>query len=553
LNPWGIKLYSASLSLAGLHWPLHVFSTPADAEELNPYGLSLHLVEELVNFRFHENGFLWLMLIAAIVMALATWRKQFGVVIIQGTSLYLALQHVRYIGLFCVVTTILGATLLDEAFSTEALSAHPREGSTQPRLLLRVPPALALVFVCAIGAIALLHVVDFVSNRTHVVYSTGSRFGLGEARWFPERAAAFIRRERLPGNVFEDYELGGFAAWRLGPEYPDFIDGRSVDRRVLVEERKLLGQSPDLPDWKEAADRWGINVILVPEAEPGAEAMVRQDALRYCQSYNWRPVYMDEVSLVLVRNVPANRPWIDRLQINCDTQGIATPPLASRKDLYDYFMNAGGMLYALHRDRESETAMLGAAALYPKDPNARLLLGQLYQRHMMLDRAELEYRASLALGETEESWTELGLLYVQEKRLSEAEQAFLRAVQLSDNPLNLYRELAQVELWLQRPEAALRALDDATRSSPYRNGGEALAPQLYAEIADSRADAHRMLSHLPQAIEFEQESVRLNPRVAERWNKLSDLLEASGQLSLSQQARQKALELGVAGLDPNTN
>jgi tetratricopeptide (TPR) repeat protein len=545
INPWGAKLYSASLSLAGLHRPLAGVSTPADAEEFHSYGLSFHLIEELADFRYHENGFLWLMFAAALVMVLALWRKQFGVVLIQGAALYLSLQHVRYIGLFCVATTILGATLLGEACSTEAWSSDPQKDLAKSKPLLRVPPALALGFVCVIGAITLLHIADFISDRTHVVYSTASRFGLGEANWFPERAASFIRRERLPGNIFEEYELGGFAAWRLGPEYLDFIDGRNVNPAVLAEERKLLRQSPDLPLWQEAADKWGINVLLIPEAEPEAEATVRQDVTRYCQSNNWRPIYMDEVSLVLLRNVPTNRPWIDRLQIDCGTQELAPPQSASRKDLYDFFVNAGGMLSALHRDHESEAALLRAAALYPNDPNARWMLGQLYLSHQMYDRAESEYRASLALNETEGPWVELGVLYLQEQRLPEAEHAFSRAVQLSDDPFPLYRQIALVDLSLRRPEAVLRALDGVTNSSPYRNGAESQAPQLYAEIADGRAEAHRMLSQLPEAIAFEEEAVRLNPGVAERWNKLADLREANGQIELSRQARQRALELAA--------
>jgi tetratricopeptide (TPR) repeat protein len=52
-----------------------------------------------------------------------------------------------------------------------------------------------------------------------------------------------------------------------------------------------------------------------------------------------------------------------------------------------------------------------------------------------------------------------------------------------------------------------------------------------------------MLTHLPQAIEFEQEAVRLNPSVSDRWNKLSELYASAGQVELAQQAREKAQEL----------
>ena len=443
INPWGINLYLASFALSGVQ------GGQAAAWEFSPYGWSRHLAWELFDFRYYENGFLWLMIVAVLVVAFALRRRRLGVVPIQAIALYLALQHVRYIGLFCVVTTILGATLLGEAFSIEPMAAPARNDPHKPKPLLRVPPMIALVFVCAIGAIIVLHINDFVSDRTHVVYSTYSRFGLGESSWFPERAAAFIRHERLPGNVFEEYELGGFAAWSLGPEYLDFIDGRNVNPAVLEVERKLLRLSPDSPLWQAAADRWGINVLLIPEAEPNAEAVVRRDAMRYCESQNWRPVYMDELSLVLLRNVPANRSWIDRLQIDCRTQQLMPPKAAARKDLYDFYINAGGLLSVLNRDQESERTMLRASELYPKDPNARLLLGQFYLNRMMLDQAEAQFRASLALNETEDAWTDLGALYLQEMRLQEAARAYTRALQFSADPAPLYRQLAQIESWQQ--------------------------------------------------------------------------------------------------------
>jgi tetratricopeptide (TPR) repeat protein len=464
-------------------------------------------------------------------------------VVIQAAALYLAVEHARYIALFCVTTTIIGATLLGEAWSTVSPPAPPQEGSPKPGPLLRVPPALALLFVCVIGAITVLHAVDFISNRTHVVFHTESRFGVGEASWYPERAAAFIRRERLPGNIYEEYALGGFAAWRLGPESPNFIDGRfdHLGPAVLVQERKLMARPPDSPAWQAAADQWGINILLILEA--GGRSVDRQNAVGFCQSANWRPVYMDETALVLLRNTAANLPWLDHLQIDCSTQELAPPPSASRKDLYDYWSNAGGLLFALQRDRESEAALQRAAALYPQDPDVPMTLAQLYQRHQMFDRAEAEYRASLALNETDQPWYALGRLYIQERRLPEAEQALSRAAHLAVAPYIPYMALAQVELWMNHPEAALQALAGAEDSSPYRKGAETLAPGFYANLADGRADAQRMLSHLPQAIEFEQESVRLDPGVASRWNKLADLLEATGQMDRSRQARQRALEL----------
>jgi len=544
LNPWGPKLYFASLSLLGIgEQQTGSLSGSSVINEFLAVPLSSQLFQHLIDFRHPDSGFAWMMMFAVLIVLLGLWQKQFGAVIIQIVALCIALQRERFIGFFCITTVILGGTLLGRAFGTKPTpaSASPQESPARRRPLILVPIALALVFVCAAGAITSLRIADFVSNRTHVVFHSEASFGPGESSWFPERAASFIRRERLPGNIFQEYAVGGFAAWRLGPEYPDFIDGRGNSPAVLIQEQELMLQPPDSPKWQAAANEWGINVLLLQES--GFRAFDVHNAAAFCQSSEWHPVYMDEVSLVLLRNTPANQPWLDRLQIDCRSQELVPPAAASRKNLYDFLINEGGLLYSLQRDQESEAALLRAAAMFPEDPNSRLMLAQLYHRRQMFNSAEVQYRASLARNETDKAWFELGKLYVQEKRLPQAEQAYSRAAEISLTPCAPYLSLAEVELRMERPDPALQAISKAVASSPYRNGGETLAPQLYAEFADDRADASRMLSRLPAAIEFEQEALRLDPSVANRWEKLAGLYDLTGQVELSSQAKTRALVL----------
>ena len=535
LNPWGARIYDASFVLSGLGpHQQGTYSTSSLIGEFLSVPLNGHLLKQLVDFRHAENGFSWLMLAAVVVVILAAWRRQFGVAILQAAVLYLSLQHARYIALFCVATVILGASILEDVF---------REGSGAQYRRTRDGARWVLIGIVAI--VTLLHTVDFVSNRTHVVFQSQMAFGAGEASWFPERAASFIRREQLPGNIYEEYGLGGFAAWRLGPQYPDFIDGRfdHLAPDVLVTERNLLGQAAEVPAWQAAADKWGINVLLLEEA--ATRAVGRENVAAFCHSANWRPVYMDEVSLVLVRNTEANRAWIDRLQIDCDTQAFAAPQSASRKQLYDYYTNAGGMLLALSRGDEAEAALLQAKALYPYDPNVRLSLAQIYMREGMVDKAEAEYREALAVSESDGAWFALGRIYTLQGRMREAEHAFQHAASLSVSPLGPNMALAQVEIALKDPDAALEAYSEAETHSPYRHGAEAQAPRLYADIADGRAVASSMLGRLPQAVAFAQEAVRLDGGSADRWNELAQMLEAAGRSADAQQARERANALAV--------
>jgi tetratricopeptide (TPR) repeat protein len=107
----------------------------------------------------------------------------------------------------------------------------------------------------------------------------------------------------------------------------------------------------------------------------------------------------------------------------------------------------------------------------------------------------------------------------------------------------MYMTLGKLQIALNHPEQALSAFAGAVKHSPFRNGGESLAPELYAEIAEGNSEAHRLLGHWPEAIAFQEEATRRTPIVVSRWNRLADLYGATGQMQLAAEARQRVAEL----------
>jgi tetratricopeptide (TPR) repeat protein len=540
VNPWGPKVYVSSLSLSGLGTPTEGrLNGNSFIGELQGIPISRSLFYQLIDLRHMENGLAWLLLVAAVLAVLFLWKRQFGAAVIVLAALYSTLAHARYMGMFVITIATIGGPFLSELFVSSSSSTAGTEKTTRPSV--RVPAPMALLVTLAFCGVALLHIADFVSSRTYVVFNADWRFGAGESSWFPERAATFIRREQLPRNIFEEYALGGYVAWSLGPQYPDFVDGRGVNPDVITEQRKLYSEGPDSPLWQSEADRWNLNVLLV--ATSGFRGQTKMDPLAFCQSANWRPVYMDDVSLVFLRNTPQNRPWIERLQIDCRTQKLTPPSAASRPVLYDFYLNTGALFLELQRDQESEQSLRRASALYPEDPNVHLLLAALYQNRQRYREAEQEYRASIALTENNGALYYLGVLYAAEGRNVEAVEAIERAAKESTEPLDMYMTLGKLQIALHHPQQALAAFAQAERHSPFRNGGESVAPELYAQIAEGNSEAHRLLGHWPEAIAFQQEATRRTPLVVARWIRLADLYEATGQTQLAAEARQRAAEL----------
>ena len=472
VNPWGPKIYAAALGMLGRTGSSQGKINGSIAiAEFRGVPISTHLLYQLIDLRHPQFGFTWLLVLAVILAGLFFWNRQMGASVVVLVALYAALAHARYSALFAITVATLGPILVEKFTGGSAPS--PRKSSPPLPLASSAVAVLLTVFFCAV---VLLQIADFVSNRTYIVFNPDLRFGAGASSWLPARASAFILREQLPGNIFEDYELGGYAAWSLGPKYPDFIDGRGVDPDLPIEQFNLYGENPDSQTWQREADRWNLNVVLVATA--GLRGLENLDPYKFCQSTSWRPIYMDDVSMVFLRNTPANSAWIYRRQIDCSTQAINPPASASPAALHEFYFNSGALFYLLHRDQDSMQALSHAEVLYPGDPNVHLLKGLLLERQQQFAEAEQEYRTSLAINENGGVWYSLGRLYGNEGRNTEALQALKRAAGLSLQPFNIYMTLGKLQIALNQPEQALASFAKAEETSSYRNGGESLAPEV---------------------------------------------------------------------------
>jgi tetratricopeptide (TPR) repeat protein len=543
MNPFGYKIYPAALNLAGFFGPpAGSLNSAYYIQEFSGVPITWQTFFQLFDVRHLENGNSWLLLIAVVLVALALLRKELGAAAVLAAATYVALSHARYLAMFAITVVTLGSTLLDGVVTTEA--RDERQPSALKRHI-RLPWGLAAAFTAALCIIAAVHIADYVSNRSYVYFRADSRFGAGESFWFPERAAQFIETAKLPGNVFTTFAVGGFAALRLGPGYPNFIDGRAdhLNPPLFLAEQKLATSGPDSPAWQAAAQKWNINTVVIANA--GYRALQGMDAGAFCNSALWRPVYLDEVSMVLLRNDAANQPWIERLAINCDGTSLPPPSATSKIGQHDYYNNAAGMLYVLHRDAQADEALQQAIASDPSDPNTYFLRARLYQRQQKLDAAEHEYHLGLALKEDDGAWFELSRIQAAQGRFVDAQQALSHAIRLSSQPLVLHMTMARLQLMNNQPQDALKSLQSADDSSPFRHGGESAAPELYAEIAEGRAAAYSRMGDLKAAITQQQRAVNLTPTVASRWMRLADLLQSSGQPEAAADARKKAQELSA--------
>ncbi len=333
VNPWGAGIYRALLRQEG--------ATAAHSQwitEWAPGRLNWTLASMSFSLCDPDGAFYVMLLVAAVALLLALWRRQLGAAVLLSGATLLAIRHIRFQAIFAEVVVVVGGAVLVSAL------AGRWETIRQTRLASFAVIGLAY---CVVG-LACLRAGDLVSNRSYLGTTNLSTFGAGLSWWFPEGAAGFIERENVPGRIFNNYDEGGYLTWRLGPRYPDYIDGRALPfgPQLFQRNQELMSTPPDSLEWQREAEQYDINAIIVPLARfNGVELfpVLRQ----FCASATWRPVYLDEVSAVFVRRSPRNASLIQRFEIDCAKTSLPrAAPQGHGSEAFNQWANAAAVLHA---------------------------------------------------------------------------------------------------------------------------------------------------------------------------------------------------------------
>ncbi len=528
VNPWGIGIYRALLRQEG--------ATAAHSQwiaEWAPARLNWTAASVSFSLRSPDGALYTMLLVAAVALLVALWQRQLGAALLVGGVALMAVRHIRFQALFAEVVVVVGGAVLTSAF------AGRWETIRQARFASLVVVGLAY---CMVG-LACLRAVDLVSNRSYLGGTNLSTFGTGLSWWFPESAAAFMERENVQGRIFNGYDEGGYLTWRLGPKYPDYIDGRAIPfgPKLFERNQQLMTTPPDSPEWQSEAEQYGIAAIIIPLGRYNGVSLfpvLRQ----FCASTTWRPVYLDEVSGVFVRRTPQNESLIQRFEVNCATTPLPRNPSQEHdSQAFNQWANAAAVLHALGRNAEAFAATTRALTIFDDSAFVHYLRGNLLEAAGNLKGAEEEYLRSAALEANGSTWSNLGAIYRREGRLAEEISAWRRAADLLRRPKSELLSLGYAELAARRPRAALEAFDRAGATLPQPAKPD--DNSFLANLAHGRAMAWSELADLKRAIAFQEETVRLAPDRANDWLDLAHLYDREQRVDDAQRARARAAEI----------
>jgi tetratricopeptide (TPR) repeat protein len=530
VNPWGWGLYQA-LVRQERAMELHSHFIAEWATPRWSWGNPL----SALSLRSPNNTFNLLLLIAVIATAAAFLQRRPAAAILLLGAVYETTRHVRFVALTCCVVVVVGGSVL--------FSLTPWIRSRMPNP--RVRAVLATTAVALLAALALVRSADLVTNHQYLAGKNLSTFGPGLSWWFPRRAAEFIERENLPGQVFNTYDEGGYFTWKLGPKRRDYVDGRAIPfGPTLIQRESLLLEMPlDSAVWQQEADRYDINTILFPLGYEIPFARLGE----LCNSRDWRPVYLDEVSAVFVRRKPETEDVIQRLQINCATAPLPAEQLPVSSASFNQWSNAAAILATLGRNSEALTAVNNALSIFPDSATALWLRGQLFYVMERRSEAEKEWDAARAIAPREAIvWSSLADLYQRDGRTGEAMHALKETIGLSSDPSQKSRalvKLARLYFVTGNPKVALQALDEAVRGAPPGLLAETQGRSFKFDVAQGRAAIWGSLGDLGQATGFEEDAVQLDPEAADAWSRLAKLYQRQGRPEDQQRAEARAADL----------
>jgi len=528
VNPWGWRIFQVvarQQAAMGAHSQLIM--------EWAPMPLNSTRILSACSLRDPNEFYLLLLLACALIIPVALIYRKIGAAIFLAAAVYAPLRHMRFVALFAIVVVIVGGGILTAC-------AEDLRHRTGKRLRHLLSAAVLLPVI-------LLAVVRSHGLWTNHFYMSGSNllsFGTGLSWWFPKAAADFVDREKLPGQIFSSIEDGGYLSFRLGPTYKDYIDGRAIPfgTDAILGMTRLKVTPPDSPLWKNEADRYDLNVILIPIGRFSALQFFPV-LKQFCESDLWRPVYLDEVSVVFLRRRPETEDLIRRLQINCATAPLPlTPDSGEDPHAFNQWANAASVLLALGRSAEALSAANRALAIFPDSGYLHFLRGHMFLSSGNQAQAEQDYLLATKLEPNLVApWSALAAFYQDHGRIHDAILAWQHAADASRWPWDPLVSLGYANLQAQMPNDALYAFDRAAASLPAHY--ELMVDNtVIANIAHGRSRSYFYLRNLPRAIAFDEDAARLLPD-PKLWLELAALYERAGRLQDANSARAQAMAL----------
>lgn len=138
---------------------------------------------------------------------------------------------------------------------------------------------------------------------------------------YPADGVEFLRGVHAKGNIFNDYDWGGYLIYGLSPEMKVFIDGRGLSLLAFEKYTAVMRAAPDSarggdPEWSKILDDFRIRIIFLPICNKQRERFLRINKI-LLEERQWVPVFIGKRNrdVIFARRGSENEELIKRYAI----------------------------------------------------------------------------------------------------------------------------------------------------------------------------------------------------------------------------------------------
>jgi len=453
------------------------------ATAINPYGFEmltfpfkvvqhdifLEMIFEWMPPEFPFFTPFWVVLAAFCVIMLPNWRRVdlTHALLVLGWS-YFSLSARRNIVLFgYVAVPFFGYYLVRSGellYEKGPLWLRGRKAALILPIIVIYGYAAYLVYAVAdIGLNSLVH-----------------EYGFGPHTDVPHRTADFILRERPAGNMFNEYNVGGYLIYRLYPDYLVFQDGRvDVYGPKKFWRYKVIESGNQL--WRDAVKEHNLGFFVLTYGG------VKYPECLAAQLYNdpdWALVHWDDTCMVFVKRNGPNRSLAERLAYKYINP---TSPTESYLDNTD---RATSALLELNRALEAVPEMRRARSLKIYCLSVLKRYDEAASETEILRKYQADHAAINALH---------GRIALAQKRYAQAEQYFRQALQKRPRSAELWIDLGKA---LELQNKAKEAQTAYLRAVKYARESDLVALMHLARVTSRLGDDKLAASYWDRYLEF---------------------------------------------------
>lgn len=106
---------------------------------------------------------------------------------------------------------------------------------------------------------------------------------------FPVQAVNFLEMNPPQGNMFNEFDWGGYLLYRFGLRHPVFLDSQSdfYGENLMREYDQVMNAGGD---WQDILNRYKVDWVITRSGEPLADALMER---------GWEVLYQDETAVIL--------------------------------------------------------------------------------------------------------------------------------------------------------------------------------------------------------------------------------------------------------------